>query len=373
MAFGAAGVILWGVWLARSALVPFLVGLVLAWLLVPVVNALARLLRTMKITRKHDRLIAVILVYLAGLGALAGIGFVVVPWATGQVQDLIENREEIVEGLETQFEPWNELYRERVPEQVQTGVNEWLDQAGQTAPGIVMDLINQNLSTVFGFIVVPFWLFIYMKDQPRASEWFYNLFPRSVRPDARNLVSNASAVIGGYLRGQLILGIFVGVATGIALYFLDVPYAVPLAVLAGLLEVVTIIGPIISIVIAVAVTLALGTVTQALAVLLLYAGIQQIENYVVVPRIQGRAMNIHPAVMLVLIVAVAALFGLLGVFVVLPVAAILRDSFVYIYRRLEEPIPAAATVLSGLNGKDWAGRAPDAHVTEDVVSPQAAD
>lgn len=349
MALGALLAIAWMGWLARPSLLPFLVGLFLAWLLVPVVDLLARQVRRWRFTGKHDRLIALIIVYVVGLGTLSGIGFVLAPWVADQTRDLFDDREEILDNLGERFQPWIDFYENRLPEEVQTAAENWFERARQNVPSMAANIINHNLATVFGFIVVPFWLFVFVKDQPKASAWFYKLFPEPVRPDVQNLMSNASRIVGRYLVRQLFLGVFVGVATVIPLLLLDIPFAVPLAVVAGVLELVTIIGPIVAAVIAIAVTLALATVGDALIVLGIYVGIQQIENYVVVPRVQGRAMDIHPALVMVLIIAAASAFGLLGVFLVLPVTAILRDSFQYIYRLLGQvPREEAVSVLTGL-------------------------
>ena len=348
MALGALFVVAWIAWVSLASLLPFFFGLFLAWLLVPIVNLILGRLQRWRLTRRHDRLIAVLAVYVVGIGALVGIGFVLTPWVTDQTTELFDDREEILANLEERLQPWIDFYEERLPEGIRTSIEDWFERALTNAPGIAANLINQNVSTVFGFVVVPFWLFMVLKDQPKVTAWFYNFFPESIRPDVENLMSNASRVFGRYLRRQLLLGLFIGVLTVIPLLLLGIPFAVPLAVTAGILELVTIIGPIIATFIAVAVTLALSSVTDALIVLGIYIGIQQFENYIIVPRVHGRGMDIHPALVIMLIIVAGAVFGLIGVFVALPVAAVLRDSFSYVYRRLDG-MPRSDAVL-GMTG-----------------------
>jgi predicted PurR-regulated permease PerM len=79
-----------------------------------------------------------------------------------------------------------------------------------------------------------------------------------------------------------------------------------------------------------------------LVMLVIYVGVQQIENMVLVPRILGGSVDIHPAILIVLLIVMGEIFGLLGVLLAAPLAAIARDLFVYAYRRLEGCAPAVA-------------------------------
>jgi predicted PurR-regulated permease PerM len=165
--------------------------------------------------------------------------------------------------------------------------------------------------------------------------FFYSIWPEELQTDVRNVVSIADRVLAAYIRGQLLLGFVVGIVTFIGLYFLDVQYAVPLAVLAGIFEMVPILGPWISGTVGVIVVLATDP-GKVWVVVLLFVAIQQLENTFLVPKIQGDAVDLNPAIIMILLVVAGAVFGLIGVIVVVPVAAIIRDVFVYVYGRLTE-------------------------------------
>ena len=125
-------------------------------------------------------------------------------------------------------------------------------------------------------------------------------------------------------------------------------YAVLLSVTAGILELVPIIGPIIAAVPAVLLAATAG-LEAVVAAFLLYLLVQQVENNVLVPKIQGDAVQLHPAVVMFAIVIGGSLVGLLGAILALPVAAALRDVTRYLFRRLSPDEPEAlAASISGL-------------------------
>jgi predicted PurR-regulated permease PerM len=169
--------------------------------------------------------------------------------------------------------------------------------------------------------------------------------PRA-RADFWNVWSIINAVLSNYVRGQLILGFAVGTAVGIGLLSLqligiDMQYILLLSILAGITELIPILGPIIGAVPAVLIGFSISP-TAGVAVLILYILIQQLENNFLVPRIVGESIGIHPAVLSVLLIALGQVFGLSGIILSAPAAAIARDLFVYTYQRLSGSNPAVA-------------------------------
>ena len=120
-------------------------------------------------------------------------------------------------------------------------------------------------------------------------------------------------------------------------------YAVLLSVIAGVLELVPIIGPIISAVPAVLLAATVSPVA-VLAALLLYFLVQQLENSFLVPKIQGDAVQLHPAAVVFVIIIGGALAGLLGAILALPVTAAFRDVVRYLFRRLSPDEPEGLAI-----------------------------
>ena len=163
-------------------------------------------------------------------------------------------------------------------------------------------------------------------------------------------------VFGRWLRGQIVLCFAVGIATFVGLMALSLVdpifgrFAVLLAVIAGILELVPIIGPIISMVPTLLLAATTGRVEAIVAVVVLYIIVQQLENQLLVPRIQGGAVEMHPAIVILALAIGAAIAGLIGAIFALPIAAAARDIVRYVFQRSSGRSPAEATRLPGAAG-----------------------
>lgn len=147
--------------------------------------------------------------------------------------------------------------------------------------------------------------------------------------------------LGGWLRGEFVLMLIIGLTSYIAFALLGIPYALPLAVLAGLLELLPNIGPIVAAVPAVALALTVSW-PIALATLAVCIVIQQLENTLIVPKVMKAAVNVNPVVSIILVLAGFQLFGVFGSLLAIPVFLILRTAWIYFVRdkRYFEFMPA---------------------------------
>ena len=191
-------------------------------------------------------------------------------------------------------------------------------------------------------------VFYLLKDREAAVEGFYLLLPPNARRHTRNVVAIANRVLGAYVRAQLTLAVVVGVVVFIGLFALRIKFSALLAVTAGLFELVPVIGPLLGAIPGVLVTLATSP-GDLLWVILLYVAVQLVENALLVPRIQGQAVDIHPAIIMVLLVVGSEAAGLWGVILALPLAAVSRDVFKYFY---QEWGPAAASMGAAQGAED---------------------
>jgi predicted PurR-regulated permease PerM len=234
-----------------------------------------------------------------------------------------------------------------------------LDESIRNAEGAFGEAIRQILgpavSTVLrtagfvvGLVVIPVWLFFVLKDRERLPAAVEGSLPEAWRPDARNVLGLFAGVGGRWVRGQLVLGVAIFVATLIGLTILTLigftefgEFTLVLALIAGVLEWFPIIGPIISAVPAILIGLSISP-PAAVAAAILYAAIQQLENNLLVPKVIGDAVNLHPAVLILALVAGGALFGIGGAILAAPTVAIGRDLYRYIFRRLHGDGPELA-------------------------------
>lgn len=156
------------------------------------------------------------------------------------------------------------------------------------------------------------------------------LVPEMWAEPARRIGAMIAERIRAWVRGTIILGISVGTVIGVGLALLGVPYAVLFGVLAGALEAIPTVGPVLSAIPPVLVMLAADPV-QALWVIVLFVGVQQIENNLLVPYIMSRQLQLHPVSVIFGLVAMGDLFGLLGAIVAVPTVAVIKVLYDEVY------------------------------------------
>ena len=160
-------------------------------------------------------------------------------------------------------------------------------------------------------------------------------------------------VIGAYIRAQLFSAVVVGVAVFLGLFFLGIKFAALLGLIAGLFGLIPIIGALLGAIPGLLVTLATAR-DDMIWVVILYLVVQFVESNIISPRIQSRAVNIHPALILAILVIASETAGLWGVIIGVPLTAAARDVFKYFYndwtqQRLPEP---DQSTLGGANSEE---------------------
>lgn len=333
--------------------------LVLAALLAFAANPIvARLERVM------PRALAVAVTFVGGFLVLIGILSVVVVTAVGQVQQLVHNLpsySQRVQSLQPQLLGLlhhfgissNQLnnFRENLVGYVQT--------IGTRAASGALGLATELASLVIELVLVII-LGIYLTaNTHRITRWMREQAPAGQRRHADTTISIVNRVVGGYVRGTLIMATFIGTLVGVGMQILGVPYAVMLAVLAFFMEFIPVIGVFIS-----GAACAAVAVTRswelALVVIGYFVVVHVIEGDVVGPRVMGRALGVHPAVAVLALVAGGEVLGLWGALFGAPIAGLIQSAIAAIWQesqggRIETagasaPIPLADDGTGGDGG-----------------------
>lgn len=321
-------------WQGRAALSPFIVGLLLVYLLSPLVERLARF--------GLPRWIAVLVVYVVVVLVLIQAVSVTIRPLIEQVRTFAAD----LPGLQARALEWYGTLD--LPPAIRQSVDEWLAGLGEGGgfdPGIFTPVLNLTagfVSGIFGYLIIPVWAFYLLKDRPQLMAAFDRSLPATWRNDVWAVIRIVERVFSQWVRGQLFLGVTVGIATFIGLEILNFAvdpifgrFALLLAVSAGILELLPIIGPIIAAVPAVLLAATAGP-EAAIAALALYLLVQQLENNLLVPKIQGDAVELHPSAVMFSLVVGGAIAGLLGAILSLPIAAAGRSVFRYLFQRLSD-------------------------------------
>jgi predicted PurR-regulated permease PerM len=385
-------------WVGRDVIAPFVVGVLIVYLLDPLIERLARLqIRG----RRVPRPLLILLVYVVAALVLVELLLLLLGPLIEQVRALAEDAPAYLEQLNRMLDEalgwWNRLdLPADVKEAVDEALADLLANIGTLATTILRPVFSSVLGfvgSIFGYLIIPVWTFWILKDRPAIVRAFDRAVPAGWRDDTWAVLGIVRRVFGSWIRGQIILGLVVGVMTFVGLLILGAivdpvfsRYAVLLAVIAGLLELLPVIGPIIAAVPAVLLGATVG-VPGIIAALVLYTAVQQLENNLLVPKIQGDATNLHPAIVIFALILGGAIAGLLGAILALPIAATMRDIYVYAFRRAGglAPIesatgnarPAADTGPLGLETIDAAGpagaREADVEASGDEVAPGTAE
>jgi predicted PurR-regulated permease PerM len=359
-------------WFGREILAPFAVGILIVYLLDPLIERLARIQVG---SRRLPRALLILLVYLAVTLILVELLLLLIGPLVEQVRAFVKDAPSYVDDLNARLTEltgwWDRLdLPPDVKEAIDKAVTDLLANAGSLIPSILRPVFSSVLSfvgSVFGYLIIPVWTFWILKDRPAIVRGFDRAVPAAWRADTWATLGTVRRVFGSWIRGQLILGLVVCVGTFIGLLVLGAfvdpvfsRYAVLLAVIAGVLELLPVIGPIIAAIPAILLGATAG-VPGIIAAFLLYLAIQQVENNLLVPKIQGDATDLHPAVVIFALILGAAVAGLLGAILALPIAATMRDLYVYAFRRAEgmSPTEAATGNARGAHDAGPAGLEPE--------------
>ena len=342
---GAAAVVvatLAVLYLLGSVLLTLGISAVIAYVLLPVAKLMERGMPWRHSRPGLARGISVGLIFLVGIGAFVGLLIAVVPPTIEQGQRFIESFPDFLNHARVTIEGWVAHYADLIPADLRDQAEDALAGAGGIVGEAAWNVVKQTLSIVtgsFAFILglatAPVLIFYLMKDSSPIRESLHAPFPTAVRPYLRDILAIADRTLGGYIRGQLTLGVIVGVIVAVGLLIIGVPFAVLLGIVAGLTELVPIIGPWIGGAVGVLVTLATEP-DKVLWVILLYLVVQLLENTLLVPRIQADTLNMHPIAVILVITIGSQYFGLWGVILGPPLVALAKDVIIYLVKEWNE-------------------------------------
>ncbi len=309
------GVVVVALVLARLRLVvlPVIVAILVATILVPVVDALVR--------RGLPRMLAVWLVLLVSIGSFVGLGFALAPSIASEFSDLGETLEEGRDKIEDFVERDLGLEEGQIQEYIDRAGEQFGSRSGEIASGVLAGAVIA-FELVAGLLLVLVLLFFILKDGGRFTAFGL----RQVRPQHRELAvalgERAWAAAGGYVRGTALVALADALIIGIGLAIIGVPLVLPLAILTFLGAFLPLVGATAAGIVAALVALVDGGVTQALLVTGLIVIVQQVEGDVLAPLVLGRAVKLHPVVIILVLTAGAVLGGLIGAFLAVPLAAV---------------------------------------------------
>ncbi len=323
------------------------VGFLLAYLLHPLVTLLQRI--------RFPRALAVIVVYLSLLGMIV-LGSLLIAQIFSQLGTFVQNLPEAVEQAgntignvtswfgnlmagfqnfmagQIGFESADQLsvtVREQVAAMLASAATSLSTLLSNLVSGGTDAIVGGATSIISGTAQVVLILLAsayFLWDYPRITSNFYRLVPVRWRPIYTDVSGKADRAIGGYLRGQILIGACLGLLIWVGLAILGVPLALSIGFIAGLFNIVPYLGPIIGAVPGVLLALTISPLTAVLAIGVFVLA-NQLESNVLSPIILAKVVNIHPLTVLLAIMAGLSLFGLLGALLAVPLVSLLKVLF----------------------------------------------
>jgi predicted PurR-regulated permease PerM len=320
---------------------PLLVAGLVVYALDPAVSGLAR--------RGVPRWLGTLLTYVVVLTVLGGLTALAAPMVGGQVRTLVDEApdlrargKELLEqglgamGLDVSLRAveGGEEIAEEVREEAEAALAD--EAARQRLIGALGGLAGAAASTARLLILLalgPIVAFYLLADLPRITESLRRLLPPHRRDELVALVVSVGRVTGGYVRGQMLVALFVGVASTLGFYAIGLPFWALVGLVAGVTNLVPFVGPFVGGFLGVAVAMLDGGVGLAVWVVVVVVIVQQLESQAVSPLVMGRTVNVHPLAVLLGVLVGGALYGLPGLLLAVPAVASAKVVAEYLWNR----------------------------------------
>ena len=345
------------IFLARQIILPFLLAIFLTYLLLPLVNAMTE---PRSGGRRTPRALAVFLALAAFVGVLVVAILVLAPLLAGEANRLGRvlfgsggQEPQIAQRLSAAFQDWrNSIYGAGIfPPSVQQSLDQeardFVSGLGDTAAAAVRASLT-FFPKLLELIAVPLLTFYMLLDGPRLSHELRSFLPAAQQRPAAELMRRWDRVLSEYVRGQLIISLFIGVVVTIGLRMMGLKAALLVGTIAFFIEAVPFFGPLIWGTLAVLLALAQSPAGSPLPLIVAIFALvaQQIDSHLIAPLILGRFTKVHPLLLIFSTLLGASLFGLIGMFLAAPVTAVARETFLFAMERVQARRGPASLTMS---------------------------
>ncbi len=294
----------------------------LAYLLYPVVRRLSA-----HMARGWAIAIVYVMLFVLFLGAV----YFFVPRLTEDIKAFAQHLPQFVDAYTSYIKNPHDPVVSRLPDgikhellKVPDFIQDWIRTHGAEATSHAFTLVLGAFTAIATFVIIPLLSLYLLADIDRLQSSLYRVVPRDRWGRASKVIGEIDRVIGGFIRGQLIVAVTVGVLLTIGLLIMHVPYAFLLGALAALGDLVPYVGAVLTFIPAVGVAAINNGFLNATIVAAIFVGIYQLEGHVISPMIVSKQVKLSPLLVLLAVLTGAELGGIFGMLVAVPVAGVLR-------------------------------------------------
>jgi predicted PurR-regulated permease PerM len=332
--FAITAVIVYLIWLLAPVLMPFAVAAMLAYLGDPLADRLERL--------GLNRMWAATIVFVVIMVAVVGVLLLLIPLIARQVENLINNLPRYGDWAQNTVWPWLQARLHLDPhtfdsDRLLTAIKEHMASIGGVATAVLGKVSRSGLGIAMwltNLVLIPVVAFYLLRDWDRLVAKVDGMLPRSIQPTIAHLASESDKILGAFVRGQLLVMLALGVFYGAGLGVVGLTVGPLIGMVAGLLSFVPYLGFIIGFVAAIIAALVqYGDWMHVLLVCGVFVIGQLLEGYVLVPKLVGDKIGLHPVAVMFAVLAGGYLFGFLGVLLALPAASVIMVLLRYLIER----------------------------------------
>ncbi len=303
---------------------PFLYAIILAYILNPLVSYIEK--------NGIKRIWAVFIVYFIVVLVIFLLSITLLPKMVNEIKGLLESLPEL--GNDSFGYIYNKYLKyndniENLPKEFQ-GVKELLKFDGSKIEEIILKILSSvtnsillMVSKLLNLVLTPILAFYFLKDADKFKRILILSIPKQIRMSTINVAKDIDHVLGGFIRGQIIVAGIIGLLTTLALLILKVEFAVIVGIIAGVSNVIPYFGPIVGMVPA-AIFASLGGLNKVIWVIGALLLIQQIESSIISPKIISDKVGVHPTVVILSLIIGGKYFGLFGLLIAVPVAGVIK-------------------------------------------------
>lgn len=307
-------------------LVPMMLSGFMYYLLRPLVKFLE--------SKKINRALSVLLIYLVFAGLFVLFWVLVWPTLREQIQNFIDNTPYLVEGLQNQF---NKLQNDpslsrffKGDTDLTTRLTAYVNDAITWVTNSMSNLIGVISSIVVVIATLPIILYYMLKDGHKLSPILQSLIPRKYRKEGQDILKDIDSALSGFIVTRVLLNVVLGVMLYIGFLIIGLPYSLLLAVISIPLNFIPYVGSLLA-AIPVVIVGFIESPSMALWSLVIIVVAQQIQDNVLSPIIYGKSLDVHPLTTVLLVLVGGDFFGIIGVLIALPVYMIIKILFLRIY------------------------------------------
>jgi predicted PurR-regulated permease PerM len=312
LAIALIGFVLWEI---RLVVLPLIIAVLLSTLLHPLAQRLRR--------RGVPNLLASVLVFLGGVGLLAGAVYLVVPSVIDELTDLVTSVQAGIGELGDLLESPLGLSQVDAQQTIREAEERLADSLDAIASGVLSGALLVG-EVLVGIAIVLVLLFFFVKDGPLIWAWVTRLFGERGQPTAQRVGEASWTALSQYVRGIGFVATFDAIFIGVALAIIGVPLVIPLAVLTFVAAFVPYVGAFTAGAVAALVALVSNGVVAALLVVLAVLIVQATEGNILYPLVVGRTTHLHPVGILLAVTTGGVVAGIIGAVVAVPIMAVVN-------------------------------------------------